>query len=327
MTELRVLFNSLQGKTQDIFLKVRRLGIEAISVFFDLTEKLPPYFESVAKFRNVNVNLFHRPAYLNERNWKEKLRKDCERNIVKLADLGINNYPWMIECNLYGYSWNPQVGRFVHRDRLIEHFNSFYEIAHDVNRDANVIVVPYPHPFINLNCGRKGWKDWWIKHGERMKFDEVGMDAHVGVWIPAVGRSGIYHHLLDSIGFLQERGYPVSYVEVGYPTTGFKPLLGWYGWGREKDQVNLLRTCFSALRQMNVPWMQICEFIDPAEKRIYDCSLLGDGGKVPKFLGFIPVLEELHWGILRKDGSEKLVCGWIRNERKESKDKGKEDKM
>lgn len=56
--------------------------------------------------------------------------------------------------------------------------------------------------------------------------------------------------------------------------------------------------------------MQICEFINPAN-RPYE-SFFGDKGRVPKFLGFIPVREEKHWGLLRSDGSEKMACEWVR---------------
>lgn len=316
MTKLRVLFNALEGlNAKEIFPKVKSLGIEAVSFFGNLDcEKLPVHFESAAgEFKDVNVNLFHDPTCKNESGWREKLRRDGGRTIAALAHLGLNNYPWMIELNLYGYSWNPQFCRCVHRDKLVEHFNAFYDVAHDVNPDASVTVVPYPHPLMNLNCGARGWKDWWIKYGEKMKFDRVAMDAHMGVWIYALSGKKVYRHLTDSIGFLQKRGYQVSYVEVGYPTTGLKPLVGWYGWGREKDQVSMLDVCYRALSDMGVPYMQICEFIDPATKRLYDSPVIGNEGQIPKFLGFIPVIEEKHWGLLRSDGSEKEACGWVRS--------------
>ena len=315
MTELRVLFNALgMLKTGDVLPKVKSLGIKSVSIFGDLgCKKIPAHFESVSReFKNVNVNLIHNPTYKNEANWKEKLQKDGARTIAALAELGLNNYPWMIECNLYGYRWNPQFAECVHRDKLVEHFNVFYGLAHDVNPDASVIAVPYPHPLMNLNCGRRGWKDWWVKYGEKLKFDQVALDAHVGVWIHALTKKKVYERLVDSVSFLQKRGYPVLYVEVGYPTTGLKPLTGWYGWGREEDQAEILDVCYRALTDMGVPWMQICEFIDPATKRIYDSSLLGDKGEIPKLLGFIPVVREKHWGLLRSDGSEKKACGWIR---------------
>lgn len=315
---MRILTNLLGApETRATLPKVRSLGIGAISFFIDLDrERLPPYLGGVAEgFRNINANLFHGPTYRNEAKWRETLRRDGERTLVALAELGINNYPWMIECNLYGYPWHPSVGRFVHRDRLVELFNAFYKIAHDVNPDANVIVVPYSSPTMNLNCGRRGWKDWWVKHGERMKFDQVALDAHVGVWIQTPTKRHIYEHLLDSVGFLQDRGYPVLYVEVGYPTTWFRLFSffsGMYGWGRERDQVEVLDTCYRALSGMKVPWMQICEIIDPSTDAVYDTPLLGDAGRTPKFLGLIPVVEERHWGIFRSDGSEKLACDWVR---------------
>ena len=321
MTKIRILFNVLEVlKTEDIFPKVKSLGIETISIFGNLGwEKLPDYFKTIAKefpvrsevSNGVNINLYHIPTYKGEAGWQDSLRKDAERTISSLAQLGINNYCWMIECNLYGYKWNPLVGKYVHGDRLIEHFNTFYDIAHSVNPNANVIIVPYPHPLINLNCGIHGWKDWWIKHGEKMKFDQVSLDAHVGVWIYAINKKSIYKRLVNSIKFLKERGYSVSYVEVGYPTVGFKPLTGLYGWGREKNQIDLLDTCYQALTDMQVPYLQICEFIDPASAQVYE-RFFGNKGKVPKFLGFIPVLEEAHWGVFKSNGAEKKVCEWIR---------------
>ena len=117
------------------------------------------------------------------------------------------------------------------------------------------------------------------------------MDAHVGVWIHALTKKWVYKRLVDSIKFLRERGYPVLYVEVGYPTTRYKPIIGWYGWGREKDQVNMLDICYRAISDMEVPYMPICEFIDPTDWP-YE-PFFGDEGRVPKFLGF-PVLEEKH---------------------------------
>ena len=176
-----------------------------------------------------------------------------------------------------------------------------------------MVAVPYPNPLMNLNCGRHGWKDWWVKHGEKMKFDNVAMDAHLGVWIYAPTKNGIYERLCDSVKFLNKRGYKPSYVEVGYPTTGFKPLIGLYGWGREKDQINVLDSCYRALTDTEVLYMQICEFIDPSTQ-LYDFSLpsIGKKGQVPKFLGIIPVLEEKHWGLLKADGTEKKACNWVK---------------
>ncbi len=315
MTEIRVLFNALKDlDTEEIFPKVKSLGVDAISVFGQLEWKeLPFYFESVAEeFKDVIVNLYHAPTYLNEAGWRESLLEDGKRTIKNLAELGIDNYAWMIECNLFGYSWNGMVGNFVHRNRLADRFDLFYEIAHDVNPDANVIIVPYPHPLMNMDRGLSGWRDWWRDYGEKMRFDQVALNAHVGVWIYGMTDKWVYKRLVDPIRFLQKRGHPVRYVEVGYPTAGYKPLTGGYGWGREEDQVNLLKTCFKALEDTAVPWMQICEFIDPVSKRIYDTPLLGDEGEIPKILGIFPVIEEKHWGLLRADESEKPACEWVR---------------
>jgi hypothetical protein len=200
----------------------------------------------------------------------------------------------------------------VHRDRLVEHFNTFYDLAHEANPQANVILVPYPHPLMNLNCGIRGWKDWFVKYGERMKFDQIALDAHVGIWIQAVTRKALCKRLTDAIGFIQGRGHSVLYVEVGYPTIGYKPPIGWYGWGREKDQVEVLRICYEVLEQMGIPYMQICECRDPdTAVQVYE-SFFGNKGMLPRFFG-IPVREEAHWGLIRKDGTEKEACQWVRH--------------
>lgn len=315
MTKLRVLFNTMEAlNVQEIVPKVKSLGIEAISVFGEINGKEPPpHFHTIAKeFKNINVNLFHLPTYFNEPDWPERLKKDSEITIASLAKLGIHNYAWMIEGNLYGMKFNPLVGKYIHRNRLVNHFNTFYEIAHDIDSEANIIVVPYPHLLMNLSCGIHGWKDWWIKYGEKLKFDALAMDAHIGVWIYALTKRGIKKRLADSINFLKDRGYSVTYVEVGYPTHKFKPLIGWYGWGREKDQVEMLKTCYQVLNELEVPYMQICEFIDPdPAKQVYE-TFFSKQGKLPKFLGFIPVTEEAHWGLLKKDRSEKQACAWVR---------------
>lgn len=315
MTKLRVLFNVLEVlDTDKIFPRVKSLGIESISVFGDLRwKRLPAYFKSVGnQFTDVCVNLYHNPTYLNETGWRGLLEEDCSRIIPALARLGIHNYAWMIEGNLYGYPWNPLVGRYAHRDRLAERFNAFYDAAHAANPRANVLVVPYPHLLMNLNCGPRGWKDWWARHGERMKFDRVALNAHIGVWIFAATRGWVYRHLVDSIGFLQKRGHEPLYVEVGYPTAGRMPLIGWYGFGREKDQVALLKTCYRALSDTGVPSMQICEFIDPDPAgQIYE-TFYGRDGRLPRFFG-VPVTEEANWGLLRRDGTEKEACGWVRD--------------
>lgn len=316
MTKLRVLFNTMEASNpQEIIPKVKSLGIESISVFGEINGKeLPPHFQAIAKeFKNINVNLFHLPTYHNETNWPESLKKDSAITIASLAQLSIHNYAWMIEGNLYGFRWNPLLVRYIRSDRLVGHFNAFYEIAHQINKNANVIVVPYPHPLMNLNCGIHGWKDWWIKYGEKLKFDSLALDAHIGVWIYALTKKGIRKRLVNPINFLKERGYSVSYVEVGYPTHGFKPLAGWYGWGREKDQLELLKISYQVLNDLEVPYMQICEFIDPdPKKQIYE-TFFGKKGQVPKFLGFIPVNEEKHFGLLKKDRSEKQACTWVRS--------------
>jgi hypothetical protein len=295
--------------------KVKSLGIDTISIFGTLLyKKLPEYFKIVGdQFDDVVVNVYHLPTYENKDNWEERLKTDGKRIISALAEVGINHYAWMIELNLYGQFFNPLVSKYVHRNKLEKHFNMFYEIAHDVNPNAKVIIVPYPHVLMNLDCGLRGWKSWWIKYGEKLKFDMVSLNAHIGTWIPALTSRMVYKHLTKSIGFLQDRGHEVYYVEVGYPTVrvGHKPIIGWYGWGREKDQVKMLETCYKALKMKNVPYMQICEFIDPEpEKKIYE-TFFGSKGKKPNLYG-IPVLEELHWGLLKKDGTEKLACNFLR---------------
>lgn len=87
-------------------------------------------------------------------------------------------------------------------------------------------------------------------------------------------------------------GHKSVYVEVEYPTAGFKPLAGLCSRGRERDKVDVPDACFSALGEMNVTWLQICEFIDPSTERIYDSDLPGDKGKLPKVFGLIPALGE-----------------------------------
>ena len=135
--------------------------------------------------------------------------------------------------------------------------------------------------------------------------------AHVGVWIAAPTDGSVQRHLRDAVSFLKERGHDPIYVEVGYPTHGFKPLAGLYGWGREKDQAAMLKTCYAELSDLGVPWMQICECIDPAGEQVYDSRLMGDEGRVPKAFGIVPVSEERHWGLLNADGSEKEACEWV----------------
>ncbi|MFX0135098.1 MAG: hypothetical protein ACFFDN_15760 [Candidatus Hodarchaeota archaeon] len=314
MTKLRVLFNVLSVlNPRIIFPKVKHLGINSISFFGSLGyKKLPNHFELASKeFTDININVIHKPSFLNLTKWQEHLKKVGPRTISDLAELGINNYIWMIECNLFGQAFNPLMGKYVNANKLTEHFKLFYQIAHDNNPNANVIIVIYPHRLINLDCGLRGWKDWWVKKGEKLKFDTVAVDAHIGTWIPAPTKHIVYSHLINTIDFLQKRGYPPLYIEVGYPTVGHKPLLGWFGWGREKDQLNMLKVCYAAIKNMKVPFMQICEFIDPDPKgQIYE-TFFGDEGKLPKFLAF-SVLEEAHWGLLRRDGSKKLACDWIR---------------
>ncbi len=314
LTKLRVLFNVLSVlNPKKIFPKVKDLGINSISFFGSLSyEKLPNHFEMAAReFTEININVIHKPSFTNVKNWQKYLKRDGARVIPSLAELGIHNYIWMIECNIYGQAFNPLMGKYVNANKLSEHFRIFHEVAHEYNPDANVIIVVYPHKLINLDCGLRGWKDWWIKHGEKLKFDSVAVDAHIGTWIPAPTKHVAHAHLVDTIDFLKKRGHPVRYVEVGYPTAGHKPLIGWYGWGREKDQLNLLKVCHAALKNTKVPFMQICEFMDPNPKgQIYE-TFFGEEGKLPKFLAF-SVSEEAHWGLLKRDGSEKLACNWIR---------------
>lgn len=114
MTKLRVLFNNLGVlKTEEVFPKVKSLGIESISFFGHLGGELPKHFESAAKeFKDVCINLFHNPTYRDEANWRKRLQKDGEETMA-LAQLGLNNYAWMIECNLYGMRLNPLVGRYI----------------------------------------------------------------------------------------------------------------------------------------------------------------------------------------------------------------------
>ena len=314
LTKFRVLFNVISPLDLKVIVpKVKSLGINAISIFGTLDyEKLPSHFKTVgSEFEDVVVNLYHPPTFANRKNWPQLLRKDGERTVAALAEVGINNYAWMIELNLYGQSFNPLVKGYINRNKLQRHFNTFYEVAHDVNPDANVIIVPYPHALMNLDCGLRGWRSWWIKFGERLKFDTVSLNAHIGTWIPAPTNANVFKHLTGSIKFLQERGHQVYYVEVGYPTHGLKPVLGWYGWGREKDQVQMLKICYQALKSMNVPYMQVCEFIDPHPGSPNYETFFGDEGEHPSFLG-ITVSEELHWGLLKCDGTEKLACKLIR---------------
>lgn len=313
MSKLRVLFNVLGVHDADeIFPKVKSMGINAISMFGDLSAPLPDHFKrAVDEFEDVNVNLIHNPTYKDRPGWRDSLRLDGEKTIAALAGIGIHNYVWMLECNLYGYKWNPLVGPYVHRDRLVEHFNAFSRLAHEINPRANVIMVPYPNPFMNLNCGIRGWKDWFVKYAEQMEFDVIAIDAHVGVWIYAFTNGGLRRCLVDAVDFIRGRGHSIYYVELGYPTCGYKPLIGGYGWGRQHDQVELLETCFQALSEKEIPYMQICEFIDPdTSVQVYE-KFFGRDGRLPRFLG-IPVLEEAHWGLLKKDGSEKKACQWVR---------------
>jgi hypothetical protein len=311
--KLRVLFNVLATlNAQEVFARVKSLGIGAISLFGELGQPLPDHFRIAAEeFTDVNVNLIHRPTYRDKPGWKDELERDGRKTVAELAQLGINNYVWLLECNLYGYRWNPLVGKFVHRDRLVEHFNVFYQVVHEVNERAKVVMVPYPHPLMNLNRGWRGWRDWFVKEGERMHFDLLALDAHVGVWIYAWGKRGLRRRLLDAIDFLQGRGYQIYYIEVGYPTAGRKPPVGFYGWGSEQDQVEVLKTCWNALAERGIPYMQICEFIDPVPKRQVYEKFFGHYGHLPRFFG-IPVREEAHWGLLRKDGTEKQACQWVR---------------
>lgn len=316
MTKIRVLFNVISNHDLNkIVPKVKSLGINAISIFGNVGYKsLPNHFKTVGKeFDDVVVNLYHIPTYENRANWEKYLKKDGERIISALADCGINKYAWMIELNLYGQLFNPLVKRYVNRKKLQNHFNSFYDVAHDVNPNAEVIVVPYPYALMNLSCGIRGWRSWWIKYGEKLKFDKVSLNAHIGTWILAPTRYNVYRHLIKSVGFIQKRGHEVNYVEVGYPTVGIgrKPSIGWYGWGREKDQVKMLKICYSALKKMEVPYMQICEFIDPPPDQLNYEPFFSEMGRTPKVLG-MTVQEELHWGLLRKDGSEKPACDLIR---------------
>jgi hypothetical protein len=313
MTRLRVLFNVLEVlDAREIFPRVKSLGIKAVSMFGELGKPPPDHFRRAAEeFEDVNLNLIHNPTYKDRPGWQEALRRDAEKTIPALAGLGLHNYVWMLECNLYGYKWNPLVGPYVHRDRLVEHFNSFSRLAHEFNPDARVVMVPYPNPFMNLNCGLGGWKDWFVKYGERMEFDVIAIDAHVGVWIYAFTNRGLRRRLLDAVEFIRGRGHSIYYVELGYPTVGYKPPIGGYGWGRQRDQVELLKTCYQALSGADIPYMQICELIDPEPRgQIYE-SFFGKKGRLPRFLG-IPVLEEAHWGLLKKDGTEKKACGWVR---------------
>ena len=315
MTKLRVLFNSVETIDAGVvFSRLRSLGIRDVSMFFDLDRPaLPSHFETAAaEFDTVFVNVMHGPTFLGQAGWREELNRDCERNIPALAALGIDHYTFMIESNLYGHRWHPSLRRYVSGDRLVEAFNAFHQFAHQVNPNANVVLVPYPNPLMNLSCGIRGWKDWWVRYGERMRFDSVALDAHVGVWIFAPTDRSAANRLAGAVDFLRGRGHEPLYVEVGYPTTRFKPLLGLYGWGREKDQARLLGTCHDSLEGAGVEWMQICECIDPATDRVYDTRLLGDDGMLPKAFGLVPVLEEKHWGLLRSDGSAKMACDWLR---------------
>jgi len=313
MPKLRVLFNRVEGlKPEEIFPRVLSMGIETVSMFCDLGGPLPSHFEQASRsFVDVNVNLYHEAAYKGRSGWPGALRQEGREVLKALSDLGIHNYAWMIEGNLYGLPGHPLVGGFVHRDRLAEPFRVFYEIAHEVDPEANVIMVPYPHRLMNLGCGPKGWRSWFVRHGERLPFDQLAVDAHVGTWIPAVTKRGIEGRLTGTIRFLKGRGHGPYYVEVGYPTVGYKPPLGGYGWGREQDQVEVLKACYRALDRAGIPYMQICEFIDPVpEGPIYE-PFFGDLGRLPRFLG-VPVREEAHWGLMKRDGSEKKACEWVR---------------
>ncbi len=310
---LRVLFNVLETlNAEEVFSRVRSLGINAISFFGELGKPLPNHFRRAAQeFVDVNVNLIHRPTYRDKPGWRDELQRDARMTIAELKELGLNNYVWLLECNLYGYRWNPLVGKFVHRDRLRDHFNEFYRIAHEVNDSANVIFVPYPHPLMNLNRGLRGWKDWFVKESKKILFDAISLDAHVGTWIYAFGQKGLCRRLIDAIDFLHGLGHSIYYIEVGYPTARRKPPVGFYGWGRERDQVEVLKTCRQALADRGIQYMQICEFIDPDPKgQIYE-NFFGHYGRLPRFFG-VPVVEEAHWGLLRRDGSEKPACQWVR---------------
>lgn len=160
---------------------------------------------------------------------------------------------------------------------------------------------------MNLGAGLRGWKDWFVKYGDKIQFDEIELNAHVGVWIFALTEKKVKSHLRDAIMFLKKRGHKIHSVEVGYPTCGHKPPAGLFGWGREKDQTRLLQAAYHAIHSCEVPYMQIYELKDPGE-RAYEFH---HGGKQPSFLG-IPVREEITFGLCKKDGKEKQVCGWVR---------------
>ena len=98
----------------------------------------------------------------------------------------------MIELNLYGIRFNPLVKKYINRNKLERHFNLFYEVAHDINPDAKIIIVPYPYLLMNQKCGPRGWRDWWKKYGENLKFDLVSLNAHIGTWILAPTTSIVY---------------------------------------------------------------------------------------------------------------------------------------
>ena len=79
MTKFRVLFNVLEVlDTKDMFPRVKSLGIESISVFGNLCwRKLPAYFDDIGKeFKDVFINLYHNPTYLNEQGWRKLLEED-----------------------------------------------------------------------------------------------------------------------------------------------------------------------------------------------------------------------------------------------------------
>lgn len=66
-----------------------------------------------------------------------------------------------------------------------------------------------------------------------------------------------------------------------------------------------LRVLFNRLEGLNT------EIIFQASAQVYE-RFFGNKGKVPKFLGFIPILEEAHWGVFKSNGTEKKACEWIR---------------
>ncbi|PIU65130.1 MAG: hypothetical protein COS84_07300 [Armatimonadetes bacterium CG07_land_8_20_14_0_80_40_9] len=328
MTKLRFWFNLRSMEAKRSYQVIKNLGMDSIFLplifptergdelsasfrFKDEEEAkkryfkdgtLPDYITLAAKeFKHICVHFFHDAIYKDNLKWQESLVRDTKDAVSELSKIGINHYQWMLEHSLYGYSWHPVNKNFVPRDKVYERFNLFYDTCHQINKDAIVITGPYPNPLMNLDCGMKGWKDYFIKFEKKLKYDEIGLNCHVGVWIFAWNKRRLRAHIIDSVKFLQDRGNVIHHLEVGYPTTKIKPILGLYGWGREVDQKELLDVCFPAISELDIPYMQIYEFIDPER-----------GFKVPKFLGLIKVLEEAHWGALRSDGTEKKACEWIR---------------